>query len=113
VPRRTSGDNSGAELRAWLIDQERELLTDTVTPIPWHRGKEIPAAEHVGPPDLDAISEDDPLAWELSGDLRTLVRGRAYRLDRRDLPLDHPARRAGELGDALVLTERNELIEDR
>jgi hypothetical protein len=49
----------------------------------------------------------DVAAAILTGDLRrrTATRG--------DLPLDHPARRAGELGDALVLTERNELIEDR
>ena len=45
--------------------------------------------------------------------MRDLAAGRAYRLDRRDLPPGHPARRQGDLGDALILTEDNlVLIED-
>jgi hypothetical protein len=67
------------------------------------RGKpeDLPRASRIG----DDMA--DVAAAILTGDLRrrTATRG--------DLPLDHPARRAGELGDALVRTERNELIEDR
>ena len=112
MPRRIGGDNSGAELRAWLIDGERALLADVLTPIPFRHGKEIPVEERVGPPDLDNISEDDALAWILSSGLRDLVAGRAYRLQRRDLPDLHPAARAGALGDALILTANNELVEE-
>jgi hypothetical protein len=62
------------------------------------------------PPNLDAINDPESLAWILGSALRDLMEGRAHRLDRRDLPDWHPARRAGDLGDALVLTEDNELL---
>ena len=45
--------------------------------------------------------------------MRDLMEGRAHRLFRRDLLDLHPARRVGRLGDALVLTADDELIEDR
>ena len=51
--------------------------------------------------------------WPLGGAVAALADGREYRLSRRDLPLDHPARRAGDLGDALVLTDGDELVEVR
>ncbi len=45
--------------------------------------------------------------------MRDLFEGCVYRLNRRDLPLAHPARRVGDLGNGLVLTEDNLLIEER
>ena len=41
---------------------------------------------------------------------RPLAEGKAHQLCRRDLPPDHPARRVGDLGDYLILTEGNELV---
>jgi hypothetical protein len=109
MPRRTTGDNSGAELRAWLLAEERELYEAMTRPppepmnerTPWRPPEPVAA---VGPP------LEDVLAAALGGWIRTLAEGKAYRLCRRDLPLDHPARRVGDLGDALVLTEDNELV---
>ena len=60
----------------------------------------------VNPPLVDVMAE------ELSKPLRALADGRPYRLYRRDLPPDHAARRVGNLGDAMVLTESNELVMD-
>jgi hypothetical protein len=51
--------------------------------------------------------------WPLGGPVRDLAGGEAYRLHRHDLPDWHAARYAGDLGDALVLTEDNELVEKR
>jgi hypothetical protein len=104
---RSSG---GAELRQWRLDYERELLAAMLTPVPWHHGKPIPVEKQAPPPNLDAITEDDVMAWELSGPMRALAEGREYRLWRSDLPDWHPARRAGDLGDALVLTKDNKLL---
>jgi hypothetical protein len=41
---------------------------------------------------------------------RPLAEGYEHRLSRRDRPSDHPARRVGDLGDYLILTEDNELL---
>ena len=110
MPRRTTSDNSGAELRAWLLDEERELLAWMLLP----SGTLVDDDHPLPPaPDLDDITEDDVMAFALSKGARALAAGQAYRLDRRDLPLDHPARRVGHLGDILVLTEHDELIEGR
>jgi hypothetical protein len=40
-----------------------------------------------------------------------LACGRSYRLQRRNLPGDHPALGRGAVGDVLVLTEDDELVE--
>jgi hypothetical protein len=104
VPRRTIGDNSGAELRAWLL-AEQMVIFEAVT----------------GPPrmpiDGRPPTQVDPAFWnvfteETAGFWRPLAEGKAHRLRRSDLPPDHLARRVGELSDMLVLTEGNEVIED-
>jgi hypothetical protein len=108
VPRRTTRPDAGAELRRWLIAEERELLTDVLTPIGWERGK--PMENPPEPPNLDAvINEPGTFAWVISSQLRTLLDGSEYRLYRRDLYEGHPARRQGDLGDALILGADNVL----
>ena len=104
MPRRTTGDSAGAELRAWLLAEETELYEHAMQPPP--KGIDgRPAA--VRNPALESA-----LDLAMGSRMRTLADGLEYRLHRRDLPPGHPARRAGHLGDALTLTESNELLPD-
>jgi hypothetical protein len=105
VPRRTTDDNSGAELRAWLLAEQIEIY-EAVT----------------GPPrvpiDGRPPTQVDPTGWgeitdAMAAFWRPLAEGKAHRLCRRDLPPDHPARRVGDLSDYLVLTEANELVAEQ
>jgi hypothetical protein len=98
------GDNSGTELRAWLLAEQMEIF-EVVTgppqmPIDGRPPTKVDAAV------WNEITQQMALFW------RPLADGEAHRLCRRDLPPDHPARRFGDLGDYLILTEDNELIEE-
>jgi hypothetical protein len=104
VARRVGGDNSGAELRAWLLAEEM-VIFEAVTGPPQMPIDGRPPTQ-VDPGVGDAIAEQMALFW------RPLAEGLEYRLDRSVLPPDHPARRLGDLGDALILTENDELIEE-
>jgi hypothetical protein len=104
VPERVAPDNAGAMLRQWLLEQELELYEHTMKPPP-------PAIDRRPPAQVDPAFQAE-LAAGMSGWWRTLADGEAYRLCRRDLPNDHPARRAGDLGDGLILTENDQLIEE-
>jgi hypothetical protein len=94
--------SGGAELRAWLLAEAKSVVAFLL-------GHDWPLGGH---------SSYEPTPTEIARhpfgtDVVALSEGRAYRLQRRDLPLDHPARRAGGLSDALVLTPNNELIDER
>ena len=92
-------------LRAWLLAEETELYEDIMKPPP-------PGIDGRPPAKVDPALVD-ALDLAMGSRMRDLAAGRAYRLDRRDLPPGHPARRQGDLGDALILTEDNlVLIED-
>ena len=104
MPRRTTGDNSGAELRAWLLAQEMESY-EAVTGPPQAPIDGRPPAQ-VDPAVGNAIAEAMALFW------CPLADGKAHQLCRRDLPPGHPARRVGDLSDALILPENDELIEE-
>ena len=103
VPRRTTSDNAGAELRAWLL-AEQMVIYESVTGPPQMPIDGRPPTQ-VDPAVANTIAEEISKFW------RPLAEGKAHRLCRRDLPPDHPARRVGDLGDALTLTEDNELTE--
>ena len=113
MPRRPRRTRDDAALREWLIEQERELITRSLTSVGYHQGKPIeppPVPPTVA--EVDAkIRDPESFAWFIGGWLRDLTEGRPYRLHRRDLPDWHPAWRVGQLSDALVLSEDNELIE--
>lgn len=110
-------DNSGAQLREWLIEHELTLMTDALTPVGFHQGKKIePPPSPPTPSEVVAAVNDETnvFAWNVGHDLRVLLAGEALHLYRRDLPGWCPARFAGALSDALVLTVDDELIaEDR
>jgi hypothetical protein len=100
--RRTTAHNSGAELRRWLLETEQELFDAMMAP---------PQDPIDGrPPTVVNPAFRYVMAGELSKPLRALAEGKAYRLYRRDLPPNHPTRRVGDLGDALILTENDELV---
>jgi hypothetical protein len=98
------GDNSDVQLRRWLLETEQELFDAMIAP--------PPDPIDGRPPTVVNPAFRDLMAEELGKPLRALAEGHAFKLDRRDLPLDHPARRAGDLGDSLILTEADELIEE-
>jgi hypothetical protein len=95
------GDNSGAELRAWLL-AEQMVIFEAVTGPPQMPLDGRPPTQ-VDPGVWGEITEQMALFW------RPLAEGKAHRLCRRDLPPDHPGRRVGDLGDYLVLGEDDEL----
>jgi len=105
MPRKPKrADTSGAELRAWLLEQEQELFDAMTAP---------PRTPIDGRPPTQV----DPtftalMAEELSKPLRALAAGEAYRCRRAELPDWHPERRGDDLNDMFVLNERNELIEE-
>jgi hypothetical protein len=100
VARRDRPADTGAELRAFLLAEAKSALAVLL-------GHDWPLGDHSSyEPTPQEIAE-----WPLGGPVAALAEGKAHRLHRRDLPLDHPARRVGDLGDALILTEDNELTE--
>lgn len=102
MPRCTVDDNSGAELRAWLLAQEMEIYEAVTGP---------PQAPIDGrPPTQGDPAVGNAIAEAMAGFWQPLAEGKTHRLYRRDLPPDHPARRAGDLGDYLILTEGDELV---
>ena len=101
MPRRTTGDAAGAELRQWLLEREQELCESILFPPPVPIDGRPPTKVN---PDLEAA-----LAAACAGWVGALAEGREYRLDRRSLPPQHPLRRQGDLGDALILGADNEL----
>jgi hypothetical protein len=103
MPRRTTGDNAGAVLRAWLL-AEQMVIYEAVTGPP-----QTPIDGR--PPTQVALAVGNGIAEAMALFWRPLAEGEAYRLCRRDLPDGHPARRIGDLGDALILSENDELIE--
>jgi hypothetical protein len=104
VPERVVPDNVGAMLRPRLLAQQVEVY-EAVTGPPQTPIDGRPPTQ-VDPAVGNAIAE------AMAGFWRPLAEGKAHQLCRRDLPLDHPARRVGDLGDALVLTENDELIKE-
>jgi hypothetical protein len=92
-------------LRAWLLAEEM-VIYEAVTGPP-HQSRDGRPPTQVALAVGNGIAEAMALFW------RPLAEGEAYRLRRHDLPSDHPARRLGDLGDALILTENDELIEEQ
>ena len=91
----------GGELRAFLLAEATALL-GAFNGHPWPLNR---PSTYV--PTEDAL--DGPFGYAV----RQLAAGREHRFYRGDLPDDHPMRYVGGLYDALILTEDDELVEDR
>lgn len=97
MPRRTTGDTSGAELREHLLRLETALLC-AVIGVNWPDGKgclldQLNAPATLPPmPSLTAAQLASPFAHAVV----ELTEGRAHRFRRGDLPDLHPLRATGE-----------------
>jgi hypothetical protein len=77
VPRRTTGDNSGAELRAWLLAEQMEIYEAVTAP------PQVPIDGR--PPTQVDPAVGNAIAEAMAGFWRPLAEGKAHQLCRRDL----------------------------
>ena len=108
-------DVDGAAVRQHLLRLQSAALA-SLTGVDWPpRGFKGTLGEQLERDDLPPVPQftDAQLAMPFGSDVRALAAGEEFAFNRGDLPDWHPARWAGALSDALVLTEGNELVAPR